>query len=234
VQRAASAVQHATREHTTYGIQRALSQRNMDHPTGRKAMWHTTETSNMKHYDATCPHAMHHQTYLHSAQHKLQNISHTMQRTTHPMTLHATRKKANEDRHHRRACDAAALELHRPITHRHHATVLHTAAPLRLRHDRPFPATRTDVAEVSEIATDSNVTLPRSTRSTPPLLPCTRAQRTAARSRQQPPHTHDATCSAHHTIKCMQHKQHATCNGTHAVRCTPHDVSDRGCSTLSL
>ena len=73
-------------------------------------------------------------------QHALGRIQRAATCNMHHARCNVQREPCNSYKrivHHPRACDAAALELDRPAIHAHHATKLHTAAPIRLRPDRP-------------------------------------------------------------------------------------------------
>jgi hypothetical protein len=88
-------------------------------------------------------------------------------------------------------------------------------------------------AEVSEISTDSNVASPTSVsispkevclcmRSTPPSLPCTRAQDAPSlRDDDSVPH---ARCNVQRSLYNKVDAAEATCNGTHAACCTTHGM----------
>jgi hypothetical protein len=151
-------------------MQRATSQCDMNYPTGRQDRCHTTLS--MQHAtqcNIVCtPCSIKRARTVRS---KRCNKHHTpchVQRTPCNVLMQHAQLSAARIAHRRRACDAAALELDRPTTHRHHATRLQTAAPLRRRPDQPPPATRTQKVEVLKIATDLNVTAPLRIASTPP------------------------------------------------------------------
>ncbi len=169
---AAPSVQHPSHKHTTYTLHHATRNIPVQHEPSH---WPARQVSyNPQH--ATCKpkcnivctpcHIKRARTVRSERCNKHRTPCNVLRTPCNVLMQHA-QLAATRIAHHRRACDAAALELHGPIILRHHATILHTAAPLHLRPDRRSPATRT-FAVVSEIATDSNVALPTNMRSTPP------------------------------------------------------------------
>jgi hypothetical protein len=153
-------------------MQSATSECNMNYHTGRDDRCHATcnlQPCNTKMQQVRTPCNIKHTCIVRSTRCYMHHTPCNVQRTPCTVLMQHAQLSATRIAHRRRACDAAALEADRPARYYHHTTVtvLHTAAPIRLRPDRPPPATRT-AADVLEIATDSNVALPPDMDSTPP------------------------------------------------------------------
>jgi hypothetical protein len=197
-------------------MQRATSQCNMNHPTGRQDRCHTTR--NMQHatLNATlfARHATSNVRVPCAANDATSIIHHATYNAPHatPCKTHNCQQRGS-----RTAVERAMLP---PLNATDPPPILTTppscAPPHRSAYGPIGPphATRTDAAEVLEIATDSNVALPTSMNSTPPDA-CTRAQDAPSlRDDDSIPH---ARCNVQRSQCNKVDATEATCNGTHAA-----------------